>query len=86
MSAFGILRKIEFTYSLSQDNHGENVSVRWLAKNRIHVLPKPGQPRRECQRSWHVKYRFYVLSKPGQPRGECQLSVACVKKLNSRTA
>ena len=51
MSAFDGLWKFEFMYSLSQDNHGENVSIRWLVKIQIHVLPKPGQPRRECQRS-----------------------------------
>ena len=38
-------------YFLSQDNDGENVSVQWLVKNRIHVHTKPGQGRRECQRS-----------------------------------
>ena len=38
-----------FTYSLRQDNHGENVSVQWLMKNRIYVQTKAGQPRGECQ-------------------------------------
>ena len=43
------LWKSEFTYILRQDNHGENVSVQWLMRNRIYVLAKAGQPRRECQ-------------------------------------
>ena len=84
MSAFGTLWKIEFTYSLSQDNHGENVSVRYLVKNQIHVLSKPGQPRAECQRSVACENRIYVLPKPGQPREQCQRSVAC-ETLNSPT-
>ena len=50
MSAFGGLRKFEFTHFLSKDNHDENVSVRWLVKILIHVLAKPGQPRLESQR------------------------------------
>ena len=45
------LWKFEFMYILKQDNHGENVSVQWLMKNRIYVQSKAGQPRRECQRS-----------------------------------
>ena len=44
-----ILKKIEFTYKLRQDNHGKNVSVQWLIKNLIYALSKVGQPRRECQ-------------------------------------
>ena len=43
------LWKFEFTYLLRQDNHGENVSVQWLMKNRIYVQAKAGQPRGECQ-------------------------------------
>ena len=41
--------KIEFTYNLRQDNHGEIVSVLWLMKNQIYVPSKAGKPRRECQ-------------------------------------
>ena len=51
MSAFNGLQKIDFTYELGQDNDGENVSVQWFVKNRIHVRTKPGQGRQECQRS-----------------------------------
>ena len=43
------LWKFEFPHHLRQDNHGENVGVQWLMKNRIYVLSKAGQPRRECQ-------------------------------------
>ena len=39
----------EIPHQLRQDNHDENVSVQWLMKNRIYVLPKAGQPRGECQ-------------------------------------
>ena len=41
--------KIEFTYNLRQDNHGEIVSVQWLMKNQIYVPSKAGKPCRECQ-------------------------------------
>ena len=84
MSAFNGLWKIKFTYSLSQDNHGENVSVQWLVNNRIHIQSKPEKPRRECQRSVVVKNRIHVQSKPGQPRRECQRSMAC-ENSNPRT-
>ena len=43
------LWKFEFPHQLRQDNHGENVSVQWLMKNRIYVPTKAGQPRGECQ-------------------------------------
>ena len=37
-------------------------------KNRIHVLSKPEQPRRECQRSKAWENRNYVQTKQGQPQ------------------
>ena len=55
-----------------------------LVKNRIHLLPKPGKPRGECQRSVPCENRIHVHPKPGQPQGECQRSVAC-EKSNSCT-
>ena len=67
MSAFGGLWKFEFTYLLSQDNHSENVSVRWLVKIRIHVLSKPGQPRMRMSAFGGLwKFEFtYELSQDG---------------------
>ena len=51
MSALSGLWKIEFAYPLSQDNHGKNISVKWLVKSWIHIPSKPGQPRGERQRA-----------------------------------
>lgn len=50
ISVKSVLVKINFTYGLSQNNRGENVSVELRMKNQFRVQPKPGQPRRECQR------------------------------------
>ena len=43
------LWKFEFPHQLRQDNHGGNVSVQWLMKNRIYVQTKAGQRRGERQ-------------------------------------
>ena len=79
ISVLNGLWKVEFTYHLSQDNQGENVSVQWLMKNQIHVPSKPGQPRWECERSVaHGKW-MHVPPKPGHSWLECQFPEACRK-------
>ena len=61
-------------YSLRQDNHGENVSVQWLMKNRIYILRQDNHGE-NVSVQWFLKIRIAVLSKAGQPRRECQCSV-----------
>jgi hypothetical protein len=43
------LQEIKSTYSLIQHKHGKNVSLRWLARNKIHVRADAAQARQELQ-------------------------------------
>jgi hypothetical protein len=43
------LQEIKSTYFLMQHKHGKSVSLQWLARNQIHVLPDAAQARQEHQ-------------------------------------
>ena len=53
--------KFEFTHKLRQENHGKNISVQRLMKNRVYVPTEAGQSRRECQRPVVFEKFTYVL-------------------------
>ena len=63
---------MKVTYSLSQENNGENVSVKYPMKKSRHVPSNQDNHGENISFKWPVENRIRVPSKPGQPWQEYQ--------------